>query len=94
MYYFFYPDPKFSKFVLSLHSTRKVMVIPVRRDLRFLLLLCPILLLNTSCASRESLCEANRQYKTVKTGTKRTRGGIPYTNKARPVRKDYVVGGR
>jgi hypothetical protein len=40
------------------------------------------------------MCEANRQYKTVKTGPKRSRSGIPYGYKSRPVKKDYVIGGR
>jgi len=72
----------------------EVMVITAGRNLRLLLLLCSILLLNISCASRKSICEANRQYKTVKTGQKRGKSGIPYTNKSRPVKKYYVVGGR
>jgi len=64
-----------------------------KRRIHFIILLFIIFchLLMPSCRSRKTVCDANRQYKTIKVSKNRNRHEIPYKNKPLPVKKDYII---
>jgi hypothetical protein len=55
------------------------------------LLIFSLAFTGTSCKSRKAGCEANGQYQTKKHKKNKSRYGIKYNYKAKPVKKPYVI---
>jgi hypothetical protein len=72
------------------------MRITIRNFLRLCLVILMLFSLNslTSCKSRQSICEANSQYKPKKIKKNKSNYGTKFGFQSKPTRKNYVIRNR